>query len=73
MELSLLVVQTVQDVLQVRYLRYVRVKVGKQTDIEQMSAIGIALLVNWLYFLQNTVLLDFLVIEKVLEKQLVVP
>ena len=67
MKFLLFVVYSVQDELQIWDLWDIRVKIRKETNIEQMGSICIALLVDGFYLFQKTIFLDFLVIKEVFE------
>lgn len=71
-EFALLVVDAIQDEFQVGYFRKGRVEIGKQADIEQVTAVGIGLLIDRLHFLQQTVLLHFLMVEEVPKQMLII-
>ena len=72
-ELCLLVVDAVEYELEVGNVGEVRVEVREEADVEDVRAAGHTLLEDGLDLLEQAVLLDFLVVEEVLEQLLVVP
>lgn len=73
MKFYFLVVDSVEDELQIRYLWSFWVEVGEKTDVKEVRAVDVALFVDGFYFPKQTILLDFFMLEEILEQHFIVP